>query len=183
MSSINTNKRKPPYRSASGAFFTKALFLEPNVNTRIQDRAEGIEPIFTLQGGKPGYIDARKTFVELEDPTGYKWAMLYLESWDHFEMLTKAQWFRDALEDWRREIDVRLASKGLDKLKAFLSDPDLPQAQAITVAKYLANKEYKEKAVKGRPSKADVASEMKHAIKQATIEDDDATRIGLRVVK
>ena len=76
---------KPPYKSQNNAWYTKSLFRE-QAAFYTNDR-KIIDPVFTLYNDSPGLINARKTFVELGDPSGYKWAMLYLGDYEHGEFL------------------------------------------------------------------------------------------------
>ena len=106
---------KPPYKAPNNTWYTRALFLEIAQLQKKDDRP--IQPVFTLRHDKEGLINGRKTFVELGDPTGYKWAMKYLGDWDHWLVLEQCTWFKEALAEWRRELDSKIASEAMDRIR------------------------------------------------------------------
>lgn len=164
-----------PYKSNQGAWYTGALFHE-----EAQGTTADFEPLFSLTVERPNRICARKTFVSLGDPTGYKWAMMYLGDYEHWKVLLKCRWFRAAYEEWLNELKVKIRSEALDTIRLIASE-GLP-AQSLVAAKYLASFEW-EKASRGRPSKAELQGELKRAAEVLKVEDDDMERIGLRLVK
>lgn len=169
---------KPPYKAPNNTWYTRALFLEVAV---LQKKTEWtIQPVFTLRHDKEGLINGRKTFVELGDPTGYKWAMKYLGDWDHWLVLEQSLWFQEYLAEWRRELDSKIASEAMDRIREIASDPE--DKQSLTAAKWLASKPWVEKAPRGRPSKEELKGELKRQASLVTAEDEDAARIKLRVV-
>ena len=171
----------PPYKSPSNTWYTRALFWEP---AQLQKKSEWpIEPVFTLRGDKPGLINGRKTFVELGDPTGYKWAMKYLGDWDHWLVLEQCSWFQDALAEWRKELDAKISAEAMDRIREIAQDPT--DKQSLVAAKWLASKPWNKKDTpgRGRPTKEQVQGELKRHVQALTVEDEDAQRIGLKVVK
>lgn len=161
----------PPYKGSGGHFLTSQLFYERSMSMSADDKL--YEPLFSLSG-KDGYIDARKTYTALEDPTGYKWAMKYLGSWKHFEALMASAWFPPHVEEWNDEIRIKLRSEALQKIRAIAGSDS---KSALVAAKYLANIDYESK--RGRPSKAEVKGELKRQTDILRQADEDATRIGL----
>lgn len=136
-----------------------------------------IDPVFCLYDDKPGLINARKSFVHLGDPTGYKWAMTYLGDWAHWKQLEKCKWFKEALDVWREELKIKVQSEAIDIIKAVSESDD---KQALVAARYLAEYGWDKKGPgRGRPSKAEVQGELKKAAEAATDEDADLKRIGL----
>lgn len=173
-----TKLTKPPYKDPQGRWYTQALFWEP-----LQDKAEHlwrIEPIFTLYADRPGLISARKTFVAMEDPTGRKWALTYLGDWEHWLRLMKAQWFRDAYEVWIAELNEHLKSKAISKILEIMGSEN--GAQSLAAAKFIAQEEYNTKK-RGRPTKQELQGELKRAVQQLEVEDEDLERIGLKVIQ
>jgi hypothetical protein len=138
------------------------------------------DPVFTLYEDRPGLINARKTFIELEDPTGYQWAIKYLGDWSHWLKLMKAPWFREAYETWLDELSIKLKSEAIQKIRAIAEKEG--DKQALPAARYLADETWN-KSPRGRPSKAQLQGELKKEVERLSIEDEDAKRIGLRVVK
>lgn len=136
------------------------------------------KPIFTLHIERPGYICIRNTFVELGDPTGYKWAIKYLGDYEHWKTLMKCKWFQEAYEVWINELETKVRSDALEIIQK-IAQEGLP-TQSLVAAKYLASFEWK-KGERGRPSKSELQGELKRAAQALTVEDDDANRIGLKL--
>lgn len=168
-------KPQKPYRSEKGHWLSTILFYETHAD-RYNDKWQ---PVFTLNKDHPGLINARKTFVELCDPTGYKWAMLYLGDYAHWLHLLKQQFFRDAYETWMDELNMKLKSEAIARLQEIAKSDT---AQATVANKYLASREY-DKAERGRPSKSEITGELKRAVQMSEMERDDLERIGgLKVI-
>ena len=164
----------PPYRNTNGQFFTVNLFYERQYLVVPEKRV--IEPIFSLLG-HPDYISFKDTFVELRDPTGYKWAMKYLKSWRHWQKLLEAAWFVEYFNEAVAELKASLKSEAVAKLIRIASE-DSPQA--LQACKYLASAEWEKPAHnRGRPSKEEMKGELRKTIQQWSTEQEDAIRIGL----
>ena len=161
----------PPYRGLGGHWLTANLFQERWVDLRESEQV--YQPVFSLMG-REGFIDARATFVALEDPTGYKWAIQYLGSWKHYEKLMSTSWFPPFVEEWVREIKTKLRSEAIVKIRAIAGSRE---QGALAAAKYLATLDYDSQ--RGSPSKAEVKGEVKRQAALLTQEDEDAVRIGL----
>ena len=167
-----------PYRGESGGWLTSALFLEPSMTRTMGTRA--CQPIFTLYEDKKGLINFRKTFVALNDPTGYKWAMEYLGDWAHWQRLMKSKWFEAAYEHALQELYTKLRSEGVEVLRTVAQSGD---KSAPAAAKYLAELEnHMSKRAPGRPSKKEVEGHLRATERLLEIEDEDAARIGLKVI-
>lgn len=171
---------KPPYKTHNNIWYTQQLFYETWVLINPNQRT--IEPVFTLyDADKPGYICFRTTFVELNDPTGYQWAMKYLGDWEHWEKLVKCKWFQEALTKARDEIYIKNRSEALNVIRDIALAGDVKSR--LPAARYLAELESNlNKNSAGRPSKAAIEGELKNAVKALSVEDEDAERIGLKVI-
>ena len=166
----------PPYKNASGAFYTKSLFWEQWVRSGESERR--CDPVFCLYDDKPGLINCQKTFVEIGDPTGYEWAMKYLASFHHWERLMKIGWFQEAFETWNRELALKMKSEAIKRIQ---EEVTAGTQQSVSAAKYIAERGW-EKAVRGRPSASELKGELKRAAQALSVEQDDAERIGLTVI-
>jgi hypothetical protein len=163
-----------PYKDVCGRWYTKSLFWET------EEDAIGRRPVaavFSLHQDKPGLINARRTFVELGDPTGYKWAQKYLGDWQHWKALEKAKWFQAALIIWREELAAKVQAEALDTVREISKREG--DKQALPAARFLATRGWEKGATRGRPSKAEVTGELKRQAEAASIEDEDLKRIGL----
>lgn len=165
---------KPPYKSSGNVWYTRQLFFEPWQHINLDTKT--ILPVFSLHQDIPGLINARRTFVELRDPTGYKWALRYLASYEHFTRLLTTTFFRDAVTEYTEEIKILIRSEALEKIIS-LSKGDTTQAGMA--AKYLANYDWEKNQSRGRPSKEELKGELKRAAHALTEEQEDAKRIGL----
>ena len=163
------------YRTSTNAWYTRQLFYEPW--SKLNKEAQVAEPVFSFTG-RPGYIDAHTTFVNLGDPTGYKWAIEFLESYQHFEVLLNCDWFKSEFDKWVHEIEVKMRSEAIEKLREVAAGDS---AQATVAAKFISTLDYK-KGSKGRPSNAEIKGELRRQVRIIEEESDDAARIGLKVV-
>lgn len=171
---------KPPYKSDHNIWYTSSLFWETWKNKI--PRMKFCDPVFTLYEQRSGLICFRTTFVELNDPTGYKWAIQYLGDYEHWIKLMKAPWFRAAYEHALAELYMKLKSEGVRKIQELANDET--SKSALAAARYLAELHgHLNKATKGRPSKAQMDAELKNAVALVEAEDEDAERIGLTVIK
>lgn len=169
------------FKSASNQYYTRSLFLE-QWEALVEDQREGKTPTFTLSRDEPGYINARTTFLSLNDPTGYLWAKQYLNgSYEHWQKLVKCSWFREALEDWVLELKMRLRVAALEVVRSIaFGEVDSPPATVLAAARYLAEAgwEQRETAGRGRPSKEEISGELKRQLKTLSEEQSDIERIG-----
>lgn len=168
---------KPPYKGANGGWMTEALFYDFS-----SLKASGkvvYEPVFSLHEDRPGLVNCRKTFVDLRDPTGYKWAMTYLGDWNHWLRLMRCHWFQEAYEIWIAELNMLLKSEAVAKVREIMLSEN--PSQSLAAAKFMATKEY-DRATRGRPSKEEVKGELRKAAEAISIEDEDLARIGLQVI-
>jgi len=174
---------KKPYRAPNGHWYTVALFKEVRERfnrTNSENLIEDFEPIFSLHSDIKGYINVKRTFVELGDPTGYKWAMKYLGDYSHWERLCKAPWFQEALDIWTNELNMKLKSDAMDRIREIAKSDN--ESQALAANKFIATGEY-DKPRAGRPSKETLRGELKKATQILDTEKEDMQRMGLRVVK
>ena len=125
---------RPPYKGASNAWLTRTLFYEQV--QRFPDESP-YHPIFSFTGVS-GYIDARRTFLALRDPTGYLWAIKYLASWEHFERLLTTSWFESEYQSWLRELKMLLRQESLEIIQEIAQEGT---QQSFAAAKYLASAE------------------------------------------
>lgn len=159
------------YKGNSGAMRTASLFYE----TWIDQKDPTSDPVFTFTG-KPGLIDFRSTFVELNDVTGYEWAHKYLGSWEHFERLLKCSWFIPHFEAAVQEIETKWAKEAINKIREIANSEDTKQA--LGAARYVAEQGWKKKpSTRGRPSKQEIENAKRDAIRDSKDLQADLARI------
>lgn len=139
---------------------------------------------FSLDNDHEGLVNARRTFVALEDPTGYKWAMRYLGgSYEHWQRLLLCPWFQEALKGWLDELKAKLLMNALEEMKDLIASDETPGATKLAASRYLAEAGWEpKKTTRGRPSASEVAGELKRTARENREVQDDMERIGLKVV-
>lgn len=173
---------KPPYRALSrngartGNWYTQALFWESSTNLPMEERV--IYPAFSLYSDKPNCINCRKTFIEMRDITGYKWAIKYLEDYKHWLRLIEIPWFKEAYEAWKAELIHQLKSEAITKIVEIAGSDS---TQSLPAAKYIVEEGW-DGSKRGRPTKAEMNANLKRATKEAEATEEDFERIGLKVI-
>lgn len=169
----------PLYLDGSNRFLTEALFLEAIRIKKLEHRK--VHPIFSLSTRKvyEGLVPFYQSFVEIGDPTGYKWAEKYLGSWEHYVQLLKCSWFKEVLDKALDKLEAQNLSQAIDEIKDIAANPG-PQRLAAT--RYLAEKGWKKGSGKttvgrGRPTKQDIDNNLKEAVDRAIDADADLQRI------
>lgn len=167
-----------PYRNDNNQRYSRQLFYEQWVQLPIELRS--VEPPFTLfDRNKEGYKCFGQMYVEDEDPTGYTTATRIFGDYSYWTYLMRSGWFREAVDIWNTELDARLKSKGIKKIKQIAESEDKGALQA---AKYLADHGYKNAktvSTRGRPSKEEVAGRLAEEAREAKETLADAERIKL----
>lgn len=161
----------PKFRAANGQYLTSGLFLETDKG------AEGNKPLYTLKPyDHKGLPSLKRLYLEAEDPTEFDFACTYLEDYAHWERLCNTAYFRPHVEQWRKELALKLKSRAL---KAIIKDAvdGKYDANKFLVANGWIEKNEPGKAQRGRPSKSEVKEEL---ARQAEIEKslmDDMERL------
>lgn len=169
-------KLQLPYKNETGQRYTKQLFYEQWINLPIEQRRG--EPPFTLSLKRDGLICFREEYVRDGDPTGYTTSVRLLGDYSYWTFLCKVGWFRDALEVWNEELEAKLKSEAMRKIREIAEGDD---AKALAAAKFLAQKEYKKTAgtKRGRPSKEEIEGKLQNEVDDLKQLEDDANRIRL----
>lgn len=165
------------FKASNGKYYTRQLFWDEWVNLMQSERQ--IDPPFCLHGNKPELINFGKAYVESEDPTGYKVAQELLGGYQLWTVLMKTKWFQEAKKIWDEELDARLKSQGIEKLKEILTNGQ--PAQQLQAAKYIANLEYKgaTRSSRGRPSNAEIEKAAREEADIRSTLEADYQRISL----
>lgn len=172
----------PPFSSfrspVSNSRYTRQLFTDIMTSRIVEERL--FEPPYTLYSDRPGKINFRKEYVRLADPSGFKLASLHLEDFNHWQLLMKAPWFREAKEVWDTELEAKLAAEAMESIRAIAKgDESIAVAVQLSAAKFLATRAYKQPAAKGRPTKADIIREAKDIASSDSDLASDIERISL----
>ena len=153
---------------------TAALFLEAPGD-------KGSDVKFSLHNDVEGLINCRRSFVYEGDPTGYLWALKYLDSYKHFERLLESTWFKDAFDQWVRELNMKNRADAIKKIKDIAQSGN--DTQSLQASKYLAEVGWEKQTGRGRPSKEELKGELKRLADLSQQTTDDLERIGgLKVI-
>ena len=154
------------FKDKMGRFYTISLFLEIRYNA---DTA-----IYTLDEedkeyeGKI-YPSIKRLYLEIADPTEYKFAKACFFSWQHWLKICANKQIRENhIDIWRRELEVKLRSQGIENM---IFAANSGQRDSMQASKWLAEKGW-DKRRAGTPSKAEIARETKI---QAEIHEEVAT--------
>jgi len=173
----------PPYKDSANRWVADQLFLE-----RFRPAVHKFRPPFSLYEEKPGYICGLKTFVAMNDPTGYQWAIKYLGSYQHLEKLLTSKWFQEAFAIWVRDLHAKMRGEALANIADVAANAESP-TQRLQAAKYLAERPYevvdnkRSGAKRGRPSASELKGHLKELANISEQTQEEFARIGLKVVK
>jgi len=163
------------FKNEQHKYLLGSLFREVAPDTRYV--------IFSLHDDIEGLINARRTFVELEDPTGHDWAKRYLGgSYEHWTKLIECRWFRQAYDEWMLELNARIKARSLKEIRALSESPDAPDPVRLAALKYLHGGESPTKRRVGRPTTDEVQGEIRRQVRESKDVQDDMERIGLKVI-
>lgn len=169
----------PPYKGSNGSWLTQSIFWDKW--SQLAPGNKHAQPVFTFDSDRPGLINAKDTFLALGDLTGYEWAIKYLGSYDHWLYLMQRGWFSEQVEVWRNELHTRFKATALKRIQE-ISGSTANEAQSLAASKYLAERGW-EKSSRGRPSKSELAGEMKKQAKIVDDLDEDVARLGLTLIQ
>ena len=154
---------------------TAALFLEAPGD-------KGSDVKFSLHNDVEGLINCRRSFVHEGDPTGYKWALKYLDSYRQFERLLESSWFKEAFDQWVRELNMKNRADAIKKIKEIADKGN--DTQSLQASKYLAEVGWDKQTGRGRPSKEELKGELKRLADLSQQTTEDLERIGgLKLIK
>lgn len=164
---------------ASNGFKSRALFFDVCRRFSMED----VDCLYWLDFKPEGRKEPsfREHFMLSEDPTGYETAMKYLGSYEHWEVLKRTVWFKEALQIWENDLHAKLKAKAIKVIQNIAFDPE--DKQSLAAAKYIATAEYNKIDNRGRPSKEMITGKLKEAVAVAEADREDMERIGLRLVK
>jgi len=133
---------KKRMKDDQGRYKTQSLFLEYRYDIE--------HAIYTMEGedkqykGKT-YPSLKRLYLEAEDVHEYLFATQWLYDWEHWKRLQANQWVRKQIDRWREEMEVMIASKGVQGVLDLVEDGN------FQAAKFAADRQWSKK--RGRPSK------------------------------
>lgn len=132
------------FLDSSGRPLTQSLFLETGYSS---DALYTLKEVDSEYNGKV-YPSIKRLYVEMADPTEYKFATEYLLSWKHWQRICENKFLRKHIDEWREELEVKLRSQATVNL---INESRKGSYQA---AKWVADKGWDQRTA-GRPTKAE----------------------------
>ena len=180
-------RHAPPYKDVLGRFRTRSLFLELCGSNRANK--EDYFPIWTLRDTdyeikNPAnwyytayedhiYPSLKKLYLTFADPTEYAFAVEHLGSWEHWKTLSECSWFKSILATWRADLETKLKAEAIRTVREAAINGDVQAAKWLH--QVLTPKELG--PGRGRPSKIEVAGEIKRQASEEKELMDDLARI------
>lgn len=146
---------------------TQSLFVE--------HKHDSYPAPFTLKPyDHKGRLSMYLKYMEYGDPTEYSFALGCLGSWKHWETLSSAQWFKPYVEEWRKELQQKMAYERFKEMHEAANKGDLRGT------KWLDDKYGLKPAPKrGRPSNAEKKAHLKAVGEEQDLIKEEAARLGL----
>lgn len=108
------NYTNSKYRNSKNVLLQRGLFLE-TANTKKT-------AIYTLKDyDYEGYPSLKRLFLETGDTTEYFFAKRYLDSYDHWLSISKANWFKPYITKWREELRALKEAAYLSQLEEIVA--------------------------------------------------------------
>lgn len=157
------------FKDSLNRFITQGLFIELTTDTETA--------IYTLSDedkvikGKK-YKSLKAEFLLFSDPSGYHFAIEYFYNYAHYKRLLGNTSVKKVIDEWTEELELKLQA---DALLQMVKHSHGEKGQAS--AKWLAEQGWKKKSRAGRPSKAQVAAEVKRKTALGRLVEEDLVRI------
>lgn len=167
---------KKNFRGATGVLLTKVLFWENCIGMDKSYVLYTLKNEDFLANNGVTYPSLYRLYMELEDETEWEFANKYLDSYEHWERIVSAPWFKEYIERWRKELELKLRNRHLKNIKDMAEEGGREGFQAN---KYLLDKAYldKPKAKRGRPSKKEIAQATEDILSETTQVNEDYKKL------
>lgn len=163
-------------KNAQGSVYLRRLFLETSYT--LNDKSD-IPYTLRDEDHPEGYKSLYKLYIEAEDPTEIVFAEAYLDGHSHWTRLCECTWFKEFVERWRLELDLKLKSKAIEIVKAVALDS--AHKNQFEAVKILLNAPWRDKPKakdgRGRPSKAEVKGELKSRVDEEVALQEELKRV------
>lgn len=148
-------------KNSSGKHYTKALFLE-------MATTEGTA-VYTLKDYDHGqYRSLYLIYLDICDPTEYRFARLALDGWKHWEILQECQWLKPYISRWRSELAIKIQSEAISKIREIAGATG---RDALSACKTLLELS-KNKTRVGRPNKEEKIDPAEEALQSRLVAED-----------
>jgi hypothetical protein len=156
---------KAEWKSSNGKWLQKTLFEDFRYDSEYYSYTPNF--IYTLKDEDfEGYPSLRRLYLESSDPSEYNFANEHLGGWDHWQTLCGSTWFAPIVDDWRKELSIKLKAEAMAKIRAIANDP--LNKNFYTANKYLNEEGWDtetKRLKQGRRSKEIIQSEARKLTK------------------
>lgn len=126
--------------------------------------------VVNIDGEDVQLYSLKSRYLAESDPTEYRFVKRWMPSWRVWLKLKKNPQFREHLEFWREELEVKLMSAGMEQVI------DLAGDRNYHAAKFLVEKGWI-KRERGRPTKKEIEGEKRKQAKVMGEFKDDLDRL------
>lgn len=162
------------FRTSNNQKITKGLFYETSqdISTVVYTLKDADHEINGVV-----YPSLYRLFMESDDPTEYRFAVEHMDGWDNWENLKEANWFKPFYAKWLKELEIRIKSQALHRLRleAKSNSKNSFMANKFLIEKGWLTKE-EAKAV-GRPTKESIRLAAEDLFRSSLSSQDDLARI------
>lgn len=163
-------------KTENGQPYLRRLFLETSYT---QNDKSNIPYTLRDTDHPEGYKSLYRLFIDHEDPTEIDFAETYLDGYAHWSRLCECLWFKEYVERWRHELDLKLKNKAISIVKDVARDNG--HKNQFEAVKILLNAPWREKQVaskgRGRPTKAEVKGELKSRVDEEKALQEELKRV------
>lgn len=157
---------KSQFKDKMGRYITQGLFIDFKYDETFA--------VYTLEDEDKEYKgnlypSLKRLFLEMEDPTEYRFATTYLYGWDHWLAIKNNKALYAEIEKWQEELEIKIRAKGVHTML------EMSKGTNFNAAKWVADGSWHQK--RGRPSKEEKERERK--IRERAMEelDDESSRV------
>jgi hypothetical protein len=123
-----------------------------------------------------GYPSLYRLYMEEMDPTEFRFAEKYFCSYEHWIRITQSYHYKDVVDRWRRDLDMKIKAQALNRIMAIATTN---HGSTFNANKYLLEGGYKNAVPKhrGRPSTKEIAYKAEEIARSGDQVVDDYKRL------
>lgn len=114
-------------------------------------------------------------YLRIADPTEYRFAIRTFGSWSKWEAVCSEDPIKSRIEQWRKELEVKLRSDALQRIMDVASNEGT--RDSLQANRYLLEANYGNKDRVGRPSKVAALAEAKKIVQHQNNIAEDYKRL------
>lgn len=119
--------------------------------------------------------DLYQLYLKVADPTEYRFAIRAYGSWSKWEAVSSTDPIKSLVDQWRRELEVKLRSDALQRIMDVASNEGT--RDSLQANRYLLEANYGNKDRVGRPSKEAAKAEAKRIVQHQNQIAEDYKRL------